>query len=880
MRKSLALLCLLVVFGGLMTSGLVSAQVEEYKGYMGDDVPNDEFPIYLEEGQVLEVTAVADNSQLDPYLFLYDPDGYLVMENDDRDINSFNAFFRYIAPAAGEYKIVLSSIAGTNGAYRLTAEVISGVSADPLPIFERGPGVYTGFMGDLVSNNFYRVFVNEGQVLTATAEADSSNLDTYLLLRDPQGDIVLENDDWDDTTLNSYFTYTATTTGEYTIIMSNFAGTDGNYILTIELSGEDGGPTREFSGEETVYTGYMGDDVNDDSYSVYLNAGQMIRIIAEADNSDLDTYLILLGMKGDRVAENDDLDFSTRNSYIEYIAKLEGEYTVILSNYPETSGDYRLIIEIGDPAAVRGEGSQNEASAPPPEGAEVHTGFMADDVPDDRYSFELVAGQGVVVTAETTTGDLDPYLFLFDAAENEVARNDDRNSATLDSEMVFVAEESGTFTAVVSNIRETSGDYRLTISVMAGDAIELPSRVEMSGAILFQDTEHFRIHYTLEGDDAVTEEYLSQVVQTMEEVYEIQTNQLGWPVPPSDGSMGGDGRYDVYLVNLLDHHGGGDLGWASPEWPTLDNPHTAATEEYAVASYLALDNDYTEEDVIEGKDSISLMRATAAHEFHHGIQFGYDLGDQFGWYYEATASWMETVTFPAQQDAAGYVESPFTYPEVCFGVEGEADPTGGLLMYGSWLFLDSLASAHGDKAPMRLWENIALYEGWDSLEETLREFGDTLPQALARYHAQNLVRDYQMTPAFSEYTVWLENSINSTGDWTFNGQGIQELGANYYEVNLQPGQYAISVHSSEASIELWAIMISGTTAEVMALGAGATLDTSGYDNVYLMAFNPDYDDDVTDCRYVDYTISVDTGVGTMPGAVFKFNANHFEPPSQ
>jgi hypothetical protein len=402
----------------------------------------------------------------------------------------------------------------------------------------------------------------------------------------------------------------------------------------------------------------------------------------------------------------------------------------------------------------------------------------------------------------------------------------------------------------------------------------------MSGPILFQDTQHFRIHYTLEGNDAVTEAYLGQVAQTLEEVYDIQTNQLGWPVPPSDGSMGGDDHYDVYLLNLLDHRGGGDLGYTSPEWPTVDNPNTEAVETSAVASYLALDNDYAEEDVTEGKDSIALMRATTAHEFHHGIQFGYDLGDQFNWYYEATASWMETVTFPAQQDAAGYVEAVFTYPEVCFGAEGEADPTEGVLMYGSWLFLDSLASAHGDQAPQRLWENIAVYEGWRSLEETLREYGDTVPQAVARYHVQNLVRDYRMTPAFNEFTVWLENTIDSTGDWTFTGQGIQELAANYYEVALSPGQYAVSVDSNKDSLELWAILITGTTAEAVPLGTGATINTANYDHVYLMVFNSAYDEDVTECDYVDYTISVGPGTGPMPGVAFKLNASQFEPPSQ
>jgi hypothetical protein len=379
---------------------------------------------------------------------------------------------------------------------------------------------------------------------------------------------------------------------------------------------------------------------------------------------------------------------------------------------------------------------------------------------DDRYDVYLEAGEAVVAMAEMTSGDLDPFLFLHDRNDEEVAQNDDRDNTTLNSELVYIAAQGGTFTVIMSNYPDTSGSYRLTISIVPGDEAEVAPRVAMSGEPLSLDTDHFRIHYTLEGSDATTEAYVQQVAHIRGSAHR-EIDQLGWPAPARRNYHGGT-RYDVFLIDLLGIEGEGD--GISPEWPSGDNPNTTMVEEYAVPSYLVVDNDYIYDDPLEEHGPpLSLMRATVAHEYHHAIQFGYDMNDQLNWYYESTASWMETITYPDEQDATGYVDGAFNYPEVCFGVEDEADPTDGLLMYGAWLFIQSLADRHGDEAPHRLGQNIALYEGWQPLEETLAHYGEPIPQAVSYYHLQNLVRDYAMTPEFDEYTVWLENTITATG---------------------------------------------------------------------------------------------------------------------
>ncbi|MFW5692050.1 MAG: MXAN_6640 family putative metalloprotease [Chloroflexota bacterium] len=624
-----------------------------------------------------------------------------------------------------------------------------------------------------------------------------------------------------------------------------------------------------FAQSSEEYTGTMDDVTPDRRIPITLEAGQTVTATAETTGGNLDPYLLLLDPAGATAAENDDIAFGNLNSQIVYTVASPGTYTLILTNIRGTGGTYRLVVEVDN--AVPQVEAQTATEG------EVFTGFMSDDVSDDVYPVFVAAGEGIVATAEATSGDLDTVVLIRNPAGETVALNDDRALDDLNSQAVYVAEESATYEVIVSNFPNSSGEYRLEIAIVSAAEAEAISRVSLSGEVLTLDTPNFRIHYTLEGVDAVTVPYVEAVAQTMEEVYTVQIEQFGWPPPPNDRMRGGDSRYDIYLTNLIDEYEGGDLGFAAPEFPPGDNPATATVETRAVPSYVVLDNDYIlgapgEEDVTR------LMRATAAHEFHHAIQFGYDQAEPFNWYYEATSSWMETVTLPGYEDATGYVMDVFNYPEICFGAQGDADPTGGLLMYGHWLYIQTLVDRYGDAVVQALWQNIAALDGWEPLEATLAPYDTIIPDSVARYHLQNLVRDYALTPAFEQATVWEENRITSTGDWAPNGQGIQELAANYF--TLTPGAYNLSVTDSSGELTLYAVGITGDTADVFTLGRGGTVDLSAYENAHVMVFAPYYDDELTACTYETYAVNVADPLSTPVPIAFSLNAAQYRPIGQ
>ena len=132
---------------------------------------------------------------------------------------------------------------------------------------------------------------------------------------------------------------------------------------------------------------------------------------------------------------------------------------------------------------------------------------MSDEVPEARYPFTLEAGQAVRITVEAISGDLDPIIGIEDAQGETVALNDDGDIGDLNSDLAYISPATATYTLVVGNISPTSGEYRVTMSAIDPAEAATVGRVSLSGPALANDTTHFRIHYTIEGEDATTLEF-------------------------------------------------------------------------------------------------------------------------------------------------------------------------------------------------------------------------------------------------------------------------------------------------------------------------------------------------------------------------------------
>ena len=163
---------------------------------------------------------------------------------------------------------------------------------------------------------------------------------------------------------------------------------------------------------------------------------------------------------------------------------------------------------------------------------------------------------------------------------------------------------------------------------------------------------------------------------------------LGWPQPPSDltetPDNGGDGRFDVYLVDL----GTQIYGYAATD------PQPSAPTLY---SYMVLDNDYAG---FGYPDPAVPLEVTAAHEYNHVLQYGIDPNEDT-WMFESTATWAEEQVYPAIDDYLNYMPT---------WVASTADPLtdanggGGIKIYGSAVWNHFIDARHGAGTILDAWE--------------------------------------------------------------------------------------------------------------------------------------------------------------------------------
>lgn len=173
---------------------------------------------------------------------------------------------------------------------------------------------------------------------------------------------------------------------------------------------------------------------------------------------------------------------------------------------------------------------------------------------------------------------------------------------------------------------------------------------------------------------------VTTTLTTLEAVYHKEVTSLGYRAPLPDGVLGGDGRVDVYLADL---GGEGLYGYC-----TTDQPD--ASVNHQVFAYCVVDNDFAPTQFGTTRTPLENLQVTAAHEFFHAVQFGYDWQEDL-WLMEGTAVWMEDEVYDNVNDNRQYlVESPLANPYVPLDYTGaDYQP------YGAWVFWKFLSESAG-----------------------------------------------------------------------------------------------------------------------------------------------------------------------------------------
>lgn len=399
----------------------------------------------------------------------------------------------------------------------------------------------------------------------------------------------------------------------------------------------------------------------------------------------------------------------------------------------------------------------------------------------------------------------------------------------------------------------------LAAALLTGAA---PVRAAPSGRPFLPDeqthgSEHFLIHYTLSGHQAIagvdgdgsgTPDYAELVADTLEHVYTVEVEEMGWPPPVPDEGEGGDERIDVYLDEILND---GYAGYVETEAGFIgDNPLTPQQERRAAYVFMVLDDDYSEVDPDSGETPTALMQATAAHEFNHALQAGIDDRDPHFWLYEATATWMEDEVYDSVNDGVYYLDSVFKNPDIC--LVAEVARGDDLHWYGTWLLLRLMSERYGPEVVLTTWENMRQFSGFGALDAALLGYGSTLELESRDFSVANLLRAYEEGAEYP--TVRIEGEAG-LGQYV-PPDGVQSLGADYVHLTGS-GVVAVGMARSDVPLTVRAVGVRNAGADVLNMSGGALhVDLDAYQDVFLVVHNDEQVALEEDCVFRGYALDV------------------------
>jgi hypothetical protein len=298
----------------------------------------------------------------------------------------------------------------------------------------------------------------------------------------------------------------------------------------------------------------------------------------------------------------------------------------------------------------------------------------------------------LLIPAISPASTLDSYyLTQFDSLYNKHAL-----LAGVEIQSAASAENRRCLTPLYHDLRRDWTKLDDTTKTRLAKYVTTPA--QPMGQVYISPAGHFAVHYVLSGAGAPelidkngngVPDWVETVAETFEHVFAVETAQMGYRAAVTMAAA----PYDVYLV---DFSGTGIYGYTDTTQPVASNSN-------AYASYIAIDKSYIDSSYAP-YSPINALQVTAAHEYHHAIQYSYNRFSET-WIAEATSTWMEDEVYDGVNQLYTYL--PNYFRNSTFPIDAPASiTTGG--GYGRWAFNRFLAEKYGGASIRTFWENMGV----------------------------------------------------------------------------------------------------------------------------------------------------------------------------
>ncbi|MFT4009746.1 MAG: hypothetical protein QM655_06840 [Nocardioidaceae bacterium] len=365
-------------------------------------------------------------------------------------------------------------------------------------------------------------------------------------------------------------------------------------------------------------------------------------------------------------------------------------------------------------------------------------------------------------------------------------------------------------------------------------------------------TKHVCVHWARKGvnrpaakdkNHNSVPDWVETTSKTMKHVWRAEVTKRGYRAPRSDKSSkrhGPNGKLDIYLANLRSGYYG---------YCTTDDPKRG--KHRAVSGYCVLDNDYKRSQFHTAP--IKALRVTAAHEFFHAVQFGYDWKED-SWLMEGTAVWMEEQVYDAINDNRQYLKvgSAHTAPWLPLDLIYYSNSEDTYHQpYGTWSFFQYLSEkkALGRGIVHRIWNyadnSTAKKPGKYSLpaiKAALAAKGTSLTKMWAGYSAANL-RPKAFYSEGSAYPTAPSSSVScAAAGCTLTVPELLHLSSWSAKLTIS-GKQTLTVTPSVTGSSAFGVTITTQTAsgykqKTSASGSSTfTVDVTGVTNIWVTVAN-------------------------------------------
>ncbi len=241
---------------------------------------------------------------------------------------------------------------------------------------------------------------------------------------------------------------------------------------------------------------------------------------------------------------------------------------------------------------------------------------------------------------------------------------------------------------------------------------------------LISPSGHFMLHYDTSGYHAVPSpdssgngvpDYIDSAAVILDHVRQVEVDEMGFQAPPNQEGN----PVDIYHVYFTKFSYYGQTCFTMEDIPSL--PGTNYT------SYIEIHSNFESGFYTKGLDA---LKVTAAHEFNHAIQLGYQFRYEDIFFMEMTSTWMEDYVYNQVNDYIQYLNS--FIPNISNISFNAYD---GWSEYGNSIFMHMMEKKYGAEIAVKMWEQIVQETALSALDIILKDNGSSFALSQNEYAA-------------------------------------------------------------------------------------------------------------------------------------------------